>query len=477
MTNLPRLHTDATSGLEREKVMKASHHISEVQSLEPRRLMAVVPLAASTVSFGTGQQLKILGTAANDIIKIKRSGSTYTLSTNTGYSKSFTGSYNSIRIFASSGNDQVVIDTSVTIPTYLHGEAGNDTLSGGSGDDNLYGGAGNDKLYGNNGRDTLIAFGGGTTDSLTGGSGDDIFWLDSTATEKVLDASSRENAIRAINKVSGFETSKSSAGSETVSKEISAQRFKDPTVSNKAYVYKRFDSKPLFAAGGPNSADVVQGQVGNCYFLSSLSGAAQVSPDVIRTMLADLGDGTYAVRFTNSSGVTKFYRVDNDFAVYSATSNSLAYAKFGGSQSTWVAVAEKAWTFARKNQGSYASIDSGWMDEALRAIGGKNLSSKWKDGAGSSAAFIKWVEDQLKQGKVVTLGVLNYEGNLNLVSQHAYTVVRVETASDGSKRLVIRNPWGLDGYRTDDGKNDGHVTLKAADAFAAIDGFVAAKVA
>lgn len=458
--------------------MTRQNHVSEIQALESRQLLAAVPLSASTITFGTGQQLKVLGTPGNDIIKIKRSGSTYYLTTNTGYSKAFTGKYNSIRVFASSGNDQVVIDSSVTIPTYLHGEAGNDTLSGGSGDDNLYGGAGNDKLYGNAGRDTLVAFGGGTADSLWGGSSDDIFWLDPNSTEKLMDVSSRENAMRAVNKVSGFETSKFSSGSQAISKEISAQRFRDPDVTNKAYVYKRFDNRPLFAPGGPDGDDVVQGQVGNCYFLASLAGAAEVSPNAIRTMLADLGDGTYAVRFTNSSGATKFYRVDNDFAVYNSTSTSLAYAKFGNGQSVWVAVAEKAWTFARKNKGSYASIDGGWMDEALKAIGGKSLATKWNTQAGGAAAFIKWVEEQLKQGKVVTVGVLSYtSGKLNLVNQHAYTVVRVETMKDGSKRLVIRNPWGMDGYRTDDGKNDGYVTLKAADAYAAADAFVAAKVA
>ncbi len=453
--------------------------ISDVQQLEPRRLMAVVPLGTSIVSYAGGQQLKILGTPGNDIIKVSRSASTYTLKTGTGYSKSFTGSFNSIRVYASSGNDQVAIDTSVTIPTYLHGEAGSDTLSGGSGDDNLYGGAGNDRLYGNDGRDTLVAFGGGTTDSVTGGAGDDVFWLDSGSTEKVLDASARETSLNAVNRVSGFETSKFSTGTtqtESVSKEISGQRFRDPDVSNKAYVYKRFDSKPLFAAAGPNADDVKQGQVGNCYFLSSLAGAAEVAPSTIRSMMADLGDGTYAVRFAGSTGQSKFYRVDNDFAVYSASSTSLAYAKFGNGGATWVAVAEKAWAYARKAQGSYGSIDSGWMNEALAAIGTQAGASLWKEDVGGAAAFIKWAEDQLKQGKIVTLGVLSYtSGSLNLVNQHAYTVVRVDTLKDGSKQLVIRNPWGLDGYRTDDGKNDGNVTLTEAQAYTAVDAFVSAK--
>ena len=56
-------------------------------------------------------------------------------------------------------------------------------------------------------------------------------------------------------------------------------------------------------------------------------------------------------------------------------------------------------------------------------------------------------------------------------------MIGVTTAEDGTRHLVIRNPWGVDGYRSDDGANDGYLTLNAADAFRAIDAFVAAKAA
>src|SRR5207237_815531 len=43
----------------------------------------------------------------------------------------------------------------------------------------------------------------------------------------------------------------------------------------------------------------------------------------------------------------------------------------------------------------------------------------------------------------------------NVVGSHAYTIVSV--AADGTVRLY--NPWGVDGYKSVDGKNDGYVTV------------------
>ncbi|EJK45566.1 hypothetical protein THAOC_35817, partial [Thalassiosira oceanica] len=53
----------------------------------------------------------------------------------------------------------------------LHGEAGNDVLSGGDGGDELDGGDGNDRLDGGNGLDAL--YGGAGNDALSSGAGND----------------------------------------------------------------------------------------------------------------------------------------------------------------------------------------------------------------------------------------------------------------------------------------------------------------
>ena len=78
------------------------------------------------------------------------------------------------------GDDRIIIDSSVTVPTVIRGGAGNDYLIGGSGlnriegeegDDELIGGTGGNTIYGGVGNDVLM--GSNSIDTLQGGEGDD----------------------------------------------------------------------------------------------------------------------------------------------------------------------------------------------------------------------------------------------------------------------------------------------------------------
>jgi len=80
------------------------------------------------------------------------------------------------------GDDTVTVDASVSVPVYLDGGEGDDTLIGGSADDHLTGGPGNDTLTGGAGDDVVgggagnDTFDGGTgNDELDGEAGDDTF--------------------------------------------------------------------------------------------------------------------------------------------------------------------------------------------------------------------------------------------------------------------------------------------------------------
>ncbi|HMC12232.1 MAG TPA: hypothetical protein VKH44_13115, partial [Pirellulaceae bacterium] len=70
------------------------------------------------------------------------------------------------------GNDHIDVSPSVTIATEVHGDAGNDHITGGSGDDVLIGGAGNDHVNGGSGDDLIRGNQG--NDKLQGCDGDDI---------------------------------------------------------------------------------------------------------------------------------------------------------------------------------------------------------------------------------------------------------------------------------------------------------------
>ncbi len=109
-------------------------------------------------------ELIITGGLRNDVILIQSLESTFTAR---------------ITVNAGAGNDRVDA-SAVSVPTYLWGSTGRDTLIGGAGNDTLIGGNDNDSLIGNGGddsmagdagNDTLVA--GNGTDSLAGGAGND----------------------------------------------------------------------------------------------------------------------------------------------------------------------------------------------------------------------------------------------------------------------------------------------------------------
>ena len=447
------------------------------EQLEARQLMAAAALSTGTLAYAGGTMLRINGTAGADTITLTYKNKAFTVTTAAGFKKILPGSFNAVQIKGAAGNDRITIAANISVPTFLYGEDGNDTLTGGNGDDNLYGGAGTNWLYGNGGRDTLVALGSGSTDGLTGGADDDVFWVDNKSNEKIYDATANELAT-GVNRVIAFEASTFITGATTqaVNTTLNGARFRDPDAA-RGYAYKKFDGRPLFGAKGPLSSDVKQGQTGDCYFLSTLAAAANTSPDLIRKMIVDFGDGTYGVKFKTATNATKFYRVDNDLATFGATSDTPAYAGLGQDGAMWVAIAEKAYAYARRTQGTYASLSAGWMTEGMTALGLNNQSTLWKNTAGNSRDYLDWVQQKLSAGEVVTLAVMANNDALNLVGGHAYQVVRIDTAADGTRTLVIRNPWGMDGYRTDDGVNDGYVRLTQQGAYTGIDAFVSGKKA
>ena len=56
-------------------------------------------------------------------------------------------------------------------------------------------------------------------------------------------------------------------------------------------------------------------------------------------------------------------------------------------------------------------------------------------------------------GKSVTAACYN-AGGANMVTSHAYTVDHVVDNGDGTFSVVVRNPWGVDGYSSNDNANN-----------------------
>lgn len=429
----------------------------QFQSLESRTHMTAVPLSVTTMGTALGTELRITGTPGNDTITLKQSGSTLNISTSTGWTQSFNGIYADVRIDGGAGNDLITINKTVSDNVIVLGGDGNDQIiDGGSGTDSLYGGAGVNKITAGSGNDTLVTIG-GSADTLTGGGGLDSFW-GNTAGDVYNNVTAAETNAGAVHKIASFMSLTVNTTTQTPTKVLAGQTFAEPTLASYATGYTDFSSKPLFSAVGPSENDIEQGGIGDCYYLSTLSSIAKLNPQVIRQSIVSLGDGTYAVQFTNSSGVKQYLRIDGKLPTTSW--GGLAYAGTGAQSSTWVALMEKAWTYFRSGVGSYNSIDAGYMGEAYNALGLANHSIY---SAANPTALLQTLAAELAAGHSVTYATAN--DMANLIGGHAYTVDHVMKDAKGNiTAIVVRNPWGVDGAG-EDGKDDGYVTVTPTVAF------------
>lgn len=422
------------------------------EQLETRRMMAGTPLGVIEQSIpGGGTALVVTGTIAADEITLTRTAEGLVVGNTGGWSATYAGTYRKIQINAGKGHDRVTVDASVANSVVISGGDGDDTMMGGSGNDRIYGGFGKNMSIGGAGDDVLVSIGGSPSDSVSGGAGRDSFWVDSSGSEKILDATADEAPnTHKIYKFVG-------AGGATVSKDLAGQKFSDPRATNNSFVYRSFAGNELFSDAGPVSDDVKQGQVGDCYFLAPLSSLARVNPNEIRQSIVDLGDGTYGVHF-KKSGADVFVRVDADLATYSW--GAPAYAGLGAQGSLWVSVMEKAWAQFRTTANTYASISGGWMSTVYTALGLSNTNTYSAANATSLANLMK---QGLAQGKSVTIGIGTPKNGCPCVGNHAYDVVSVQTDANGNViSLKLRNPWGVDGAGNDGTPSDGYVTATPA---------------
>jgi hypothetical protein len=215
-----------------------------------------------------------------------------------------------------------------------------------------------------------------------------------------------------------------------------------PATKSGSHAYREV-SGSLFQ-NGISANDIKQGQVGDCYYLSTLASVANEKSSYIQNMFVDNGDGTFAVRFFNN-GVADYVTVDKYLPTDS--SGRLVYAGIGttASKSTnelWVALAEKAyaqlaesgWSRSSSDStNSYSAIEGGWMDAAMRQV--TSLDTIDKSIASMSE---KQLINLTNSNKLLTAGFVN-GSKYGVVNNHAYTITAYN-ASTG--KFFLRNPWG-----------------------------------
>jgi hypothetical protein len=403
-------------------------------------------VSGQVIATSAGPVVVVLGTDGADSLSLSASGNMFSVSF-AGATLSYTDASTivGVAVYGFGGGDTLRMD--YTLPAGLY-----TVVYAGAGADAIYS-AGNDRayLYGQADNDKLVTIGGGS-DVLYGGTGLDSLWLDSADT--LADGESTETAGKSIHRVTAF-AQPTTDPAKAVSLEIAGQDIVDPAAS---YAYTNdFISRPLFVDGAQYN-DIRQGAVGDCYFMAALSALAQSDSWVIDQSITALGDGTYAVRFY--SGATEYYyRVD---AQLPTSSGNPAYAKLTRTTGElWVALVEKAFAQFRNGTNSYASIDTGPIEEGFRAMTGATTSS-WSTNGQAANTLAQQLANQIAAGHAV--GAIS-SGNINpIVGSHAYNVHASEfDAATATWYVTVYNPWGDDGRTWDSNYGDGLLRLTAAE--------------
>jgi Ca2+-binding RTX toxin-like protein len=160
------------------------------EQLESRRVLAG-NLQSGLAEINAGR-LEVLGSNKSDSIVVSSDGTNIAVKINKQSYSFAAADVTSIAIDGRKGNDRLEVDESISLPSIIRGDEGNDRLYGGSGSDSLDGGRGNDRIWGREGDDTIharvgndsawggggndVLFAGSGNDALAGGDGDDVLY-------------------------------------------------------------------------------------------------------------------------------------------------------------------------------------------------------------------------------------------------------------------------------------------------------------
>lgn len=222
-------------------------------------------------------------------------------------------------------------------------------------------------------------------------------------------------------------------------------------------------------------SDVLQGSVGNCYFLAAVSAVVQHYPDIADELIDETYEeqGIYGVSLWKH-GKWQMVWVDGYFPCYHPHGRShrgkhrLIFANPDDGKEIWMLVVEKAFA---KMSGSYAAISGGHVSKALEMLTGgtgrrfttQKLSRSSEEWA-KVKAWIKSDEYIVGAGSQQqqfgdTAAAQQKETLQGVVPGHAYAVLNVyeeekncgdEKNGEEPLRLIeLRNPWGRVLYHGD----------------------------
>ena len=192
--------------------------------------------------------------------------------------------------------------------------------------------------------------------------------------------------------------------------------------------------------------DIHQGNLGDCFLLSSIGELALNDPSAIRNMIQANGNGTETVTlYQSAKGTTPGFHttqfqpvqvtVTNKFPG-NAVNGGAKQDVVGNKKEIWVQVLEKAYA---KINGGYAGINQGgYPPIAMEELTGQHASL-----LSSHNVSFSQLESYVSAGDLITMDTPSRGGlPFNLVSDHAYMFEGI-TMDGGTPMVKLGNPWGF----------------------------------
>lgn len=185
--------------------------------------------------------------------------------------------------------------------------------------------------------------------------------------------------------------------------------------------FRRSEGWRMRLSRGFNSADIQQGKLGNCWFLSALSVIAG-REDLIEhiVMTSDLPDSGMVSFQLFLDGDWRVVTVDNSLPCSDGPQPSLLFAKASSSQ-LWVPLLEKAYA---KAHGSYAAISGGEIAEAFLDLSGAPCEAVDFNHRQFSSELL-WLQLVQWTSRGFPVGCATAESGEGIVGMHAYSVLEV----------------------------------------------------
>ena len=191
--------------------------------------------------------------------------------------------------------------------------------------------------------------------------------------------------------------------------------------------------------------DIHQGQIGDCFLLSSIGELALWYPSAITNMIRVNADGTETVTLYVAAsgalptfGTTSFkavsVTVDNIFPS-NAVNNGASQDVLNGQKEIWVQVLEKA--VATLNGGYNAIANGGYPVISMEELTGQ--AATW---ISTNSLTLQLLQSYMAAGDLIVMDTPS-SGSLayNLVNSHAYMFESLTMVS-GTPMVQLGNPWG-----------------------------------